>query len=251
MTLLSRALQVACLFALLAASSSFADDIPWSYDGGEDGQDTWGTLSEAYVDCELGKAQSPIIIGQTEILVLPELDFRYHTSKAWARNSGRGVLVSFEEPQVLNYNHKEYLLKHIAIHSPGEHIVKNRAYKLEVQLMHLNSQQQKLIVAIPGDIGYRPPPPIQKMLDHFPRSPTEKPVQFTMNPGALLPKEKGYYTYEGSLTNPPCTEGVQWIVMKQKIGFSKEQETAITKLVGRNARLTQPVYFRTVKETAY
>jgi carbonic anhydrase len=129
-------------------------------------------------------------------------------------------------------------------------MVKGRAFSMEFQLMHIGrDNNKKLIVAIFADIGFRPPPPVQNMIDHFPPKPGTAAVEFTMNPALLVPEYKGYMTYTGSLTTPPCTEGVKWILLKQKIGITKDQQRAISKLVGRNARLTQPTYFRVVQET--
>lgn len=244
------AVLLAACVACAPLHAQEAVNAPWSYDGDQDGQDTWGTLSPGFASCEMGQEQSPIIVGTTEQVDLPTLLFQYKPAKAFARNSGRGVLVSFDKPQELIYDKQVYELKHIMMHSPAEHMVKGRAFSMEFQLMHLGrDNNKKLIVAIFADIGFRPPPPVQNMIDHFPPKPGTAAVEFTMNPALLVPEYKGYMTYTGSLTTPPCTEGVKWILLKQKIGITKDQQRAISKLVGRNARLTQPTYFRVVQET--
>jgi carbonic anhydrase len=106
---------------------------------------------------------------------------------------------------------------------------------------------KRLIVSVFAEMKENNPA-LQPIIEHLPAgSGIEVSVNFDI--GTLFPSSRGYYAYTGSLTTPPCTEGIEWRIFKQPISISEEQLTAIAKLTNRNARLVQPIYMRTVKET--
>jgi carbonic anhydrase len=234
------------IFAIASPAYAGPD---WSYDGMKNGQDNWAMLSPEYAQCELGKEQSPIIIGTTEVMDLPTLNIRYGRGLSHGTLNPVAAIVSFNYGQRLLYDGVTYHLKHLVIHSPAEHVAKGKAHMLEFQFLHVGDNNKRLILSLFGDLGNRPPPALDKLIKHIPQKPGDKDIEFTFNPGYLLPDGRGYYIYEGSETNPPCSEGVTWIILKQKMGVSKAQLRALTGFAKRNARQTQPTYFRTVKET--
>ncbi len=117
---------------------------------------------------------------------------------------------------------------------------------LEIELVHKNDKGEMLILSIFAKTGAENAA-LNALTKHMPTRTV--PTSFTFNPATLLPAKPGYYAYTGSITVPPCTEGVQWRIYKENITVSKEQLTALATFIGRNARLTQPAYMREVQET--
>lgn len=236
-------------FLLCSAHGAAAQDsIPdWSYDGAADGQEKWAFLSHEYAACELGKEQSPIVISYTKPSFKPPLDIRYKNASASVVFDGKILRAELKDPLILSAEAKEYTLKHIAFHSPSEHVIKQKFYPLEMQLVHEDSSGNKLILSVFADTGAAnsAADPLLKAASGI----IGNRGDAVFDASGLLPKERGFFAYRGSLTYPPCTEGVEWRIFKEAISFSKEQLTIIGDIVGRNARLMQPVYMRTVEET--
>ncbi len=224
-----------------------AKTVIWSYDDDYTGQEEWGLLTPAFAACGIGTQQSPISITRTVIEKEPPARmFHYKPGDVSVSNIGYTIEVkpqaelSYEEAGV------HYSLKYIHFHSPSEHVMKGEFFPLEIQFFHEGKDGKRLIVAVFATIGKALP----EMDGLLAAAPTRQGVhnELAFNIALLLPNSFAHYAYPGSLTTPPCTEGVDWRVMKNKITLSKEQLVVLSKFTQRNARLAQPVYMRTVKE---
>lgn len=219
----------------------------WSYDEDYTGQEEWGILSPAYAKCGTGTQQSPISVSFTQPTKKPAPDFHYAKTKARVMFDRHAIRAEMEGNSSLLADGETYHLKSIELHTPGEHTFGDVFYPLEIQLQHQNASGKMLIVAIfarPGQENAT----MQTLLASVPDT-AGKMLKTAFDPSSLLPAARSYYAYTGSLTTPPCTEGVAWILLKHSITLSEAQLTAIASRIGRNARLTQPTYMRTVEET--
>lgn len=236
--------------AALATSGDTKKEAPvWNYFGGANHDEGWAELSPDYSLCQYGNRQSPLIIFNTKRSAMPALDTDYRKSPISIEKKDRTFVISFNGGNTITDHDKTYTLKEIRIHTPAEHQVLNAELNpLELHLIHKDKGGNTLIMAIFGQRIGQPHPGLQELLDVIP-SVAKKIVKAQFDPSALLPVKTGYYAYTGSLSWPPCIEGVEWRVRKQPIGISRDQLRTLGKLLGRNARLQQPHYFRTVKET--
>ena len=234
---------------LFLPSASVAQTVPWSYDGQSDGQDNWGTLSADYAACEIGTKQSPIMIAYTTPATLPALTFYYNKSSATARMAEHMLDLEIKGKNILRIANEPYMLTNIQFHSPSEHVVKNKFYLMEIHLVHKSFSGKQLNLALFVEAGAANSA-FDSITDQLPNK-NKVNTQLDIDPTALLPSSLGYYAYSGSLSRPPCTEDVEWRVLKKPISSSKEQMSHITKIVGRNSRLEQPIYSRAILETIY
>lgn len=246
----------AIVYLLISSSGAFAspktadkEPIPkWTYDEDYTGQEDWGNLN-GYEICNSGTKQSPINISHTKIASLPALEFAYKQANAEVHTTNQSFIIIFKNAGTVSEAGETYTLNRIELHTPGEHVLRSELFSmLEINLFHTSKTGKTLIIAIPADIG-----PENKFFSQVFSQILSKPLsqKVYVAPNSLLPKEHGFYSYEGSLPYPPCTEGIQWRVLKSGITVSGEQLRAITKIVGRNNRLPQPVYMREVLETSY
>lgn len=237
-------------FILPHAALAAAEEAPgsWTYDGDQNGQEEWASLSQNYITCEIGTAQSPVRIGSTQTAKLPELVFQYKPAKAHMRFLEHALEITVDDAQVLVDNGHRYALKNIRFHSPSEHMVRGVAYIAEIEFMHLDANGNRLMLSVFVEPGNQANEALKDALDHAPDR-SGKAYDFTFDPGTLLPQAHGYFSYTGSMTVPPCKEGVEWRVLMQPISLSENQISQVTRIVDRNARLPQPVYMRTIKES--
>jgi carbonic anhydrase len=229
----------AAIILLLLNTPAFADDTPtWTYDGDQTNEEAWGNLSHLYINCALGKEQSPINIAITKPSSKPPLAFHYKPSKATVKLENHALNVAMQDAMVISSDARDYTLESISFHTPGEHMVNGNFYLVEIELLHHDKDGNPLIVSVFGQRGEA-----NAAVDAIVKNPSP-----TFDPTSLLPAIRGYYAYRGSLTAPPCTEGVEWRILKTPITLSQAQLEAIGNISGRNARLTQPVYMREVEE---
>lgn len=236
------------LFAALAfaAAPAWAQPTPaWTYDGDGTGQEDWEFLSPENAPCGLGMMQSPIEISRTEKAGLPALDPRYRPSDATLSLHDHAIEVQPGEGNLLALDGRSYRLRSIRLHTPSEHIVRDKFFPLEIQLLHEGEHGQKLIVAVFADFGAENAA-LQAIADALPPKENMLPA---FDSSLLLPAKREYYAYTGSLTAPPCAEGVEWRILKSPIPMSRSQFSNIARATGRNARLPQPVYMRQVRES--
>lgn len=237
------------MIAILTFSSGAeADNVAWTYDEDYTGQDEWGYLSKEFEACAKGMAQSPIQISYTRPSSLPPMELNYRVSNSRVSHNGHTLAITTDEENTVSINDEVYRLQSIELHTPGEHTVRDAFYLIEIEMLHKSASGKMLMVSVLGNVGKKNPA-FQSLLDVAPEKPGMASARVDIR--GLLPASYGYYAYSGSLTSPPCTEGVEWRVFKQPIEISQEQLLKIGELVGRNARLVQPVYMRTIRETEH
>jgi len=247
---LPSALLALCIVQLwVATHAQESHPAHWSYEG-MNGPENWAQLDPAYATCANGHAQSPIDIKRTNLADLPPLKFDYNSVPLSIINNGHTIQVNYASGSSLNVGEKTYALKQFHFHHPGEEYVSGRSFDFVAHLVHDDGSGQLAVVAILFKTGAP-----NALLDAAWRNIPARAEQATsvplvsINAKDLLPPDHGYYTFRGSLTTPPCSEGVTWYVLKNQATLSTNQLAAFAKLYPSNARPIQPVYGREILET--
>lgn len=193
----------------------------WEYKG-EHGPEHWGELAEHFNTCSEGKNQSPVNLVADVSADLPELIFDYEKGGSLKEiNTGHAIQEGVNPGNYIQLLEERFELKQFHFHSPSEHTVDGNYFPMEVHFVHQNEESDFVVVGVMFAEGER-----NEIMDQLPsfrakrgEAPREEPVDFN----ELVGGRGDYFLYNGSLTTPPCTEGVQWIVMKQPIIASPEQ----------------------------
>lgn len=219
----------------------------WSYSGPR-GPEHWGELDTAYRLCAAGELQSPIDIAETQRLAYIPLLFRYRSQLLEAENTGRGVRLISPPGSALVIRGQAYDLAEFSFHAPGQHRFQGVPAEAEIHLLHRDNQGGHAIVAVRLRAGERENRILNRILDYFPMRTGERVRlrQVGINPLFLLPVERSYYRYTGSLVTPPCTEPVLWLVFREPLEVSAAQIQRIAQATGTNARPVQPLNGRPV-----
>jgi carbonic anhydrase len=239
--------------AVLAPAGARAQwKTPWSYRGA-DGPAHWGDLDPAYATCKLGKGQSPIDIRRPVKANLPALRFEYKSGPIRIINNGyTAVRVNYPagNGNFLIVGSKRYELTQFHFHHPSEELINDKPYDMVIHFMHESSGGKVAGVAVLVKAGSANAT-IEKLWQHMPKTPgkEQEVAGVEVNPGGLLPPDTAYYTYQGSLTAPPCTEGVTWFVLKTPVEISAAQIKSFAKLYPHDVRPPQPLNARIVKES--
>jgi carbonic anhydrase len=224
-------------------------DQRWGYSG-EIGPEKWAGLSEEYQLCDSGRNQSPIDIQKTEETKLPGLSFNYGGSAGVLHRKPTSVELEMPAENVLEVGGQSFELKQFHFHSPAEHTIQGETYPLELHLVHESEAGDLAVVAVLYKEGEQHRD-IYRILNYLPPGKGESRRLDTadINPLGLLPDDRAYYRYNGSLTTPPCTEGVRWYVMQATPEVSSSQIDTFKRAVGGpNARPIQPLNARVVLE---
>ena len=224
-------------------------DGDWSYDGAN-GPANWARLSAANGMCAMGKRQSPINIQDDQTLQGPAepVQFNYVSSNATVINNGHTIVVEVQGENAITVRGTTYRLSTIEFHAPSEEQINSKRAAMVAHLIHKSDEGQYAIVAIQMEPG-KPNELIDKVWTYMPLDISDRvhmPPEL-LNLNELLPLDQRYYQFVGSLTTPPCSEGVLWIVMKQPMQISKMQYRLFTQLYPANARPVQPVNGRPVR----
>jgi carbonic anhydrase len=235
--------------AAVCATALTAQEHPhWGY-GGKTGPDHWAELEADYGQCRLGREQSPIDIRNARKADLPPIDFAYADGPAEIANNGHTVQVTPSAGGSIQVGGVEYTLAQFHLHTPSEEKIEGRAHAMVAHFVHKSADGKLAVVAVLLDAGkesgaWRP------IFDNLPGEPDEtRPLPGGIDPGKLLPESRGYYAFMGSLTTPPCSEGVRWLVLKHRVSISQAQLAAFRKLYSHNARPTQPTNGRSIEES--
>lgn len=212
----------------------------WSYSG-ETGPEHWAQLGGDAVLCAEGKRQSPIDLTNLPPATVADLTLDYTSSPATIQNTGRFIQVSPTDGGSIVLDKVAYKLKSFRFRAPAEHIINGHRAALETQFVHENDKGQTLILSVVSDIGVADPmlAPIWTYLPSDPGAPAAIP-DVLLNARDLMPGTEEFYAYSGSLTAPPCTEGVTWLIAASPLSLSPEQIDAYQRLIGSNARPAQP-----------
>ena len=220
----------------------------WGYAGGL-GPQAWASLHPAFSLCGSGQRQSPVDIRDGLPVDLEAVDFLYRPGFFSVTDNGHTVQVQVGGGNAIEVGARRYELTGFHFHIPGEERVDGRSFAMSIHLVHRDAQGRLAVVALVAEEGPEHPA-VQAVWNNLPLERGEfvaASVEF--DPTALLPARRGYYTYMGSLTTPPCTEGVLWIVMQQPIQVSPQQLAIFARLHPMNARPVQPLNGRVIKQS--
>ena len=195
--------------------------------------------------------QSPIDIRKPEKAQLPDLEIHYTCTRLRVLNNGYTAEVLCDPGNYLIYSGKIYDLIQFHFHTPGEHLIEGRAFPMEAHIVHKSRDGELLVVGVMMEEGERNEL-IAKVWEAMPSEEGKEVLleKVKIRVTDLLPSEKGYYTYVGSLTTPPYTGGVRWIIMKKPLQVSREQIDEFKNLFGENARELQPLYVKVLEKEA-
>lgn len=227
--------------ALVAATA--CGSAHWGYDGAH-GPERWG---DRYATCR-GAAQSPVDIRQTRPLVGgPPITFEYRDSRLVLVNTGHTIQADYDPGSAITVGGTRYELLQLHFHRPAEERVQGRAYPLDAHLVHRAADGTLAVVAVLFDEG-TPQPMIDRIWAHLPTRADQRRVVSTVriDAASLLPPDRAYYAYTGSLTTPPCSEGVRWHVLRTPVSVSEAQLRMFP--FRMNARPVQPLNDRVVDE---
>jgi carbonic anhydrase len=208
---------------------------------GEDGPEAWAELSDHYETCGRGQEQSPIDLANASLADLENISFNYGETAVNIINNGHTIQVNVSSGSHIVINGETYNLAQFHFHAPGEHTVAGQSYPLEMHLVHRAANKALAVVGVfiaegAENEAFAP------VWEHLPAEETGVTATgASVNVAALLPANQLFYRYNGSLTTPPCSEGVLWSVMSTPIEMSAEQIAAFTDIIAGNNRPVQPI----------
>jgi carbonic anhydrase len=218
----------------------------WGY-GGTANPTEWGKLSPNFSKCELGVEQSPIDIKGAVKGSSAPITFNYKSSPLVVVNNGHTIQANYAPGSDITIGGEKYALLQFHFHTPSEHQIAGKAAAMEVHLVHRNAAGKLAVVGVMMNKG-KEHLLISKVWKAIPPSgKTKKIEKTTINAGNLLPTNKSYYSYAGSLTTPPCSEGVRWHILTSPISLSEQQINTFEKLYQVDARPIQPIGDRKVE----
>lgn len=220
----------------------------WSYEG-ELGPRNWGKINPDWVKCSSGTRQSPIDIRDGMKVDLEQINFDYRPSGFNVTDNGHTIQVGISGGNFITIMGRTYELMQFHFHRPSEERINGRGFEMVAHLVHKDSEGKIAVVAILIERG-KPQSLIQMIWNNLPLEKNETnspPTVLDMND--LLPTRRDYFTFMGSLTTPPCSEGVLWMVMKEPVQASGAQLALFSRLYPMNARPIQSNSGRVIKES--
>jgi carbonic anhydrase len=242
-----------CLPALAStlsiAQTNGLNNAPWDYEG-KRGALVWGKLDPAYKACSQGHDQSPIDIHGARLnKALKPIEFHYIAGPVTLEHNGHTIVAHVDRGSYIVADGVRYDLLQFDFHHPSEEPVKGRLTDMDVQLLHESADGKYAVVEVrlAEDRG-SPNAVLATLWQQLPKAAGQTTkITDMVSPGGLLPADPGYWTYDGSLTTPPCTEGVRWFVFEQVLSLSREQLRAFTALFKVNTRPVQDAHGRHIQ----
>ncbi|QCT18709.1 carbonic anhydrase family protein [Jejubacter calystegiae] len=239
-------IMLAMLLLPVAATASH-----WGYEGNES-PEHWGELDSNWTECQKGQNQAPVDIRETYNVHLKPLRTQYTTSPDTLLNNGHTIQASYNDSNTANtlfLDNDSFTLKQFHFHAPSENMIHGKHYPMELHLVHQNSDGEIAVVAVmfvPGTASTELAKLWKVMPDHADKSSS---LLARIDVNKLLPGDKTYWRFSGSLTTPPCSEGVRWIVMKHPLQASAEQLAQFKSVIHHsNNRPVQKLHGRTILE---
>lgn len=221
----------------------------WGYTG-HAGPENWGDLDSKYVMCKLGNNQSPINITKKISVMSKDLEpisFKYATGASSVVDNGHTIQVNITDGSDIEIDGVKFALKQFHFHSPSENQIDGKNFPLEAHFVHAAKDGHLAVVAVMFKEG-KENKVLQKIWDRMPNKAGESAKCGLSSKliNELLPKNKDYYRFSGSLTTPPCSEGVRWMVLKNYVTISPAQVKEFSKIIHKNNRPVQPLNARKV-----
>ncbi len=239
----------AVILLSLPAIAAAQNTVPWGYQG-KYGPLMWGKLSPAYAACAKGHEQSPVDLGGARLdSALQPLQFHYVAGPVTLANDGGTIVVRVDPGSSMVVGGVRYELTELQFRHPSEHAVKGRLANMEVDLVHRSADGKIAILGVLlTEIRDFPNAAMATLWQHLPAIPgASTQITDMIDPAGLFPPDRGYWTYTGSLTWPPCTEGVRWLIFQQEVSISRGQLDAFSRLFRMNTRPLQSPHGRRIE----
>lgn len=235
-------MKCAALFLLLFALATpafAAEHVHWSYHG-EGGPAHWGDIEPGFAACKAGAMQSPIDLAAANAGAAVTVEIAYKPVPLQILHNGHTVQFNVENGSAITLHGTRYTLLQVHFHTPSEHLTGGATYPLEAHFVHMSEAGALAVIGILFAEGAENRA-LAPLFRHLPmhESPATAHADASVDLAAILPSDRGLYRYMGSLTTPPCSEGVNWMVMKAAVPASKAQINALHKAMGDNARPVQ------------
>ncbi|MBR8834918.1 MAG: carbonic anhydrase family protein [Stigonema ocellatum SAG 48.90 = DSM 106950] len=233
-------------FPWLVSASLVGHEVHWGYMV-ESGSENWGNLSPEFQLCKTGIQQSPIDLHLAIAAELSPIEIDYKESPLHIVNNGHTIQVNYEPGSSMKLDGQTFNLEQFHFHNPSEHIIDKKPFDMELHLVHRSGAGALAVIGVFLKQGQHNAA-LQPIWEAFPvRNEPEQVVKTVkVNAEQFLPKDRKVYRYFGSLTTPPCSQGVNWIVMQQPIELSQDQIQKFAKLISIDARPVQPLNNRFV-----
>ncbi len=243
------ALTIAAPMVVAAAAYAGSGSVHWGYEG-HAGPEHWGKLAKEFGTCDSGTQQSPVNIDQSITAELARISFNYQPAPIKVVNNGHTVQMNYSGDSSITIGSKTYKLAQFHFHSPSENKIGGKPFDMEVHLVHKNDAGELAVVGVMMQAGAENSA-LAPLWQALPKEVNkEQALSAQLNAADLLPAQRQFYHFKGSLTTPPCTEGVDWFVMKDPISLSAAQVEKFVSLVGHNARPVQAGNNRFILSTA-
>jgi carbonic anhydrase len=240
---------LALLFTALSSAAQESHPPHWTYSGAE-GPEHWGKLDPAYSLCSTGRMQSPINVKNAKPADLPVLKIDYRAVPLNIIDNGHTVQINYAPGSTFTVGDRTYTLKQFHFHHPAEEQINGKSFPLVAHLVHADADGHLAVIAVLFEHGASNPL-IDTLWKNIPaeKEKAQDVPSVSVQAQDLLPSERGYFTFSGSLTTPPCSEGVAWYVLKSHTTISPEQVAAFAKIYSGNARPIQPTNGREILQS--
>jgi carbonic anhydrase len=236
---------VVLVFAFVSLGEGRAEGpVHWSYSKDE-GPAHWGELSEDFFACSKGKNQSPINITQTLDADLPTIELSYRGETAQIINNGHTIQFDVGPGNTMRLGEQTYTLTQFHFHSPAEHRVAGESSPFEGHFVHQNERGEIAVVSVLYRSGAQHEG-LHWLGVQFTEKVERRPLVRRIETLNLMPEGRDHFRYHGSLTTPPCTEGITWLVLTETSTFGPEQVARFIELIGADSRPLQPLNGRLV-----
>ncbi|GAB1595654.1 carbonic anhydrase [Lysobacter claricitrinus] len=236
----------ALLFGTLAIAAPDGHALHWSYTGAA-GPSHWGQLEPGFAMCARGHNQSPIDLTHAMDTPHAPIAFDYRDGGYRVVNNGHAVQIDFNPGSHMRVDGTDFALKQLHFHVPSEHTVDGKRFPMEAHLVHADAQGHLAVVAVLFGNGINNPW-LERVGPYVPTKVNGTTAIATpVSAADLLPASRAYYLYDGSLTTPPCTEHVRWIVMKQPVVASGQEIALVHRAIGHDNN--RPVQLAATRET--
>jgi carbonic anhydrase len=221
----------------------------WGYTGSE-GPVHWGELNPEFAACKAGHRQSPVDIADAQSADLPAIRFEYKPGALHIVNNGHTIEIKCAPGSFIKIGDKRYELKQFHFHHPSEETIKGKRFPMEVHLVHSDAGGHLAVVSVLLEEGSANPL-IETLWGFLPKTAGPEKIhdEHLIDAADLLPTNRSYFTFAGSLTTPPCTEGVSWFVLKTPVTISNRQVATFAQIYPNDERPSQSLYGRTVLES--